>query len=122
MSSTVASRHSPEIVSVALRTLTQVAEELRAEAPVGGNSLEGLLARVRSRFPDMRLGTPTYVEVEEALKHAGFPLTYDTETDRFRPPARPAVSGTSRLTGTRMSHQLSRLGQPERRDGWCRRP
>ncbi|CDR09566.1 hypothetical protein [Streptomyces iranensis] len=80
--------------------LSQAAAGVRREV---GISLEGLLSRVRSRFPDMRLGTPTYVEVEEALKHAGFPLTYDTETDRFRPPAPPAVSGTSWLTGTRVS-------------------
>ena len=65
-----------------------------------GISLEGLLARLRSRFPEIRLGSPTYVEVEEALKQAGFPLTYDTKTDRFLPPAPPAVTGASWLTRT----------------------
>ena len=94
--------------------LSQAAAGVRREV---GISLEGLLARVRSRFPDMRLGTPTYVEVEEALKHAGFPLTYDTETDRFRPPAPSAVSGTSWLTGTRMSHTTSSLVSVSRSAG-----
>ncbi|GAB2894664.1 BREX system serine/threonine kinase PglW [Streptomyces mayteni] len=72
--------------------LSQAAAGVRRDV---GISLDGLLARVRSRFPELTLGTPTYVEVEEALKEAGFPFAY--QADRFRPPAPPEPPATSRF-------------------------
>ncbi|MEH0579630.1 BREX system serine/threonine kinase PglW [Streptomyces sp. B21-108] len=74
----------------ALKT-SQAAAGVRREV---GISTDGLLARLRSRFPEMELGRPTYVEVEDALAEAGFPLKYDTTDSRFRPPA-PAGAALS---------------------------
>lgn len=83
--------------------ISQAAAGVRREV---GISLDGLLARLRSRFPEMTLGKPTYVEVEDALHKAGFPLTYETAEQRFKPsvPVAPVGSGSSWLysssTGT----------------------
>ncbi|WUQ54591.1 BREX system serine/threonine kinase PglW [Streptomyces virginiae] len=77
--------------------ISQAAAGVRREA---GISREGLLARLRSRFPEMELGRPTYVEVEDALTKAGFPLTYESTEDRFKPPApvlAPSGNSTSWL-------------------------
>ncbi|WP_346776476.1 BREX system serine/threonine kinase PglW [Streptomyces sp. HNM0574] len=64
--------------------ISQAAAGVRRET---GISLEGLLARLRSRFPEMALDRPTHVEVEDALAKAGFPLTYELTEKRFKPPA-----------------------------------
>lgn len=79
--------------------ISQAAAGVRREV---GISTEGLLARLRSRFPEVELGRPTYVEVEDALAEAGFPLKYDTADGRFRPPAPTgaAVSGGTSSTST----------------------
>ncbi|MFJ3673553.1 BREX system serine/threonine kinase PglW [Streptomyces sp. NPDC090106] len=71
--------------------ISQAAAGVRREV---GISLEGLLARLRSRFPEMVLGKPTYIEVEDALKKAGFPLTYETTEARFKPPV-PVSAATA---------------------------
>ncbi|WP_306332891.1 BREX system serine/threonine kinase PglW [Streptomyces sp. KL118A] len=83
--------------------ISQAAAGVRREV---GISLDGLLARLRSRFPEMTLGKPTYVEIEDALQKAGFPLTYETAEQRFKPavPLAPVAGGSSWLysssTGT----------------------
>ncbi len=65
-----------------------------------GVSAAELLARVRSRFPDLELAEPTRVEVAEALDEAGFSLEYDPQSRRFLPPATALTgSGLSRTTG-----------------------
>ncbi|MEV8326042.1 BREX system serine/threonine kinase PglW [Kitasatospora sp. NPDC056731] len=74
-----------------------------------GATAEELLAKVRLRFPDLDLGEPTAVELEEALaeamkqalQHAGFVLEYDRETKRFRAPVPEGVrSMTASATAT----------------------
>ncbi|WP_346780881.1 BREX system serine/threonine kinase PglW [Streptomyces sp. SPB162] len=83
--------------------ISQAASGVRREV---GISRDGLLARLRSRFPEMTLGKPTYVEVEDALQKAGFALTYETTEQRFKPlaPVTPMGGGSSWLysssTGT----------------------
>jgi serine/threonine protein kinase len=47
---------------------------------------EELLAKVRLRFPELPLGQPTPLALEEALQEAGFQLEYDSDTHRFRAP------------------------------------
>ena len=69
-----------------------------------GLTVEELLARVRSRFPDLQLGAPTRVEMEEALDEAGFTLTFDPETQRFRPPAPEPVGSQVSGSSTGISH------------------
>ncbi|KRV48655.1 serine/threonine protein kinase [Wenjunlia vitaminophila] len=64
-----------------------------------------LLARLRSRFPELALLTgrdlPTHVELEDALREAGFDLGHDPEHDRFFPPApEPPVTASLTSTGT----------------------
>ncbi|MFI0739153.1 BREX system serine/threonine kinase PglW [Streptomyces sp. NPDC021100] len=88
--------------------ISQAAAGVRREI---GISLEGLLSRLRSRFPEMEMGRPTYVEVEDALKKAGFPLTYETAETRFKPPVPVSAAGgsswpTSTGTVTRASRAL----------------
>ncbi|MFI2264459.1 BREX system serine/threonine kinase PglW [Streptomyces tubercidicus] len=86
--------------------ISQAAAGVRREA---GISLEGLLSRLRSRFPEMAMGRPTYVEVEDALKKAGFPLTYETAEARFKPPVpMSAVGGSSWPTSTGTVTRASR--------------
>ncbi|GAB2811481.1 BREX system serine/threonine kinase PglW [Actinocorallia aurea] len=59
-----------------------------------------LLERLRARFPDLAAlePAPTYVELQDALRDAGFPYTYDASTKEFRPPA-PAPHPSSTATG-----------------------
>jgi serine/threonine protein kinase len=69
-----------------------------------GISLDELLARVRSRFPDMVVDERlTHVHLEDALKSAGFPLEYDPVDRRFKPPtpepSRLASSSSTTLSG-----------------------
>lgn len=87
--------------------ISQAAAGVRREV---GISLEGLLSRLRSRFPEMVMGRPTYVEVEDALKKAGFPLTYETAEARFKPPVPvSAVGGSSWPTSTGTVTRASRV-------------
>lgn len=72
--------------------ISQAAAGVRRET---GISLEGLLARLRSRFPEMRLDRPTYVEVEDALAKAGFPLTYERTEERFKPSVPSSAFGAA---------------------------
>ncbi|WP_228684695.1 BREX system serine/threonine kinase PglW [Amycolatopsis thermoflava] len=76
-----------------------------------------LLAKVRARFPalvvDERL---THVELEDALRAAGFPLEYDTESKTFRPPP-PELSRFSTSSSTALSgHGQWRAADVDPRD------
>ncbi|MEV0082903.1 BREX system serine/threonine kinase PglW [Saccharopolyspora sp. NPDC050642] len=54
----------------------------------GGITQQDLLAKVKARFPLLELDERmTHVQLEEALKAAGFQLEYDPADRRFRPPA-----------------------------------
>lgn len=67
-----------------------------------GITLKTLLAKVRARFPEIELGEPTYVEVEEALASAGSRLTYHPGDGIFKPPPqawrRPSTTSSSYLS------------------------
>ncbi|MEU5877897.1 BREX system serine/threonine kinase PglW [Spirillospora sp. NPDC047279] len=69
-----------------------------------GITLADLLRKTQARFPDLDVyaPVPTHVRMEEALQEAGFPLRYDTVTERFLPPA-PARHLTSSGTTTSTS-------------------
>ncbi|WSY41483.1 BREX system serine/threonine kinase PglW [Embleya sp. NBC_00888] len=73
--------------SLELSRAFRISQAAAGVRPDIGISLDGLLARLRSRFPGLSIGSPTYVEVEDALNQAGFPLEYDVATKRFRPPS-----------------------------------
>jgi serine/threonine protein kinase len=82
--------------------ISQAASGVRAagtpEGPAGGLTVEDLLARVRTRFPEIEFDGPvTHVVVEEALREAGYRLEYDPALRRFRAPAAavPYPSSTS---------------------------
>jgi hypothetical protein len=63
-----------------------------------GISPKELMARVRARFPSLRLpDAPTHIEIEDALSQAGFPLVYDPARERFFP---PEVEGAPRSSST----------------------
>ncbi|MFD9102244.1 BREX system serine/threonine kinase PglW [Streptomyces virginiae] len=79
--------------------VSQAAAGVRRAIGIGADDL---LARLRSRFPGLAvLADITYVELEEALEKAGFPLEYDRDRSLFLPPARdpdrsrPAYTMTS---------------------------
>ena len=63
-----------------------------SQAPAGvrrgsGISVEDLLAKVKARFPLLELDeSVTYVQVQDALSEAGFPLVYDVENGWFTQP------------------------------------
>lgn len=75
------------------RTLDLVAALRIAQVGAGvrrdpGISISDVLAKVRARFPAVRLEDRiTHVRLEEALQAAGFPLEFDTALKVFRPPA-----------------------------------
>jgi serine/threonine protein kinase len=82
-----------------------------SQAPAGvrahvGISTADLLARVRARFPGLTvLGDTTYVELEEALAQADFPLAYDQQRKCFLPRAQEVLGSrvdvsVSALTST----------------------
>ncbi|GAA4227842.1 BREX system serine/threonine kinase PglW [Actinomadura meridiana] len=79
-----------------------------------GVTLGDLLTKVRARFPDLDVYTPppTYVDVEEALSEAGFPLRYEQATERFFPPTpiRPRTPSSS-TTATRLGAGLGALDE-----------
>ncbi|MFF9750279.1 BREX system serine/threonine kinase PglW [Streptomyces albidoflavus] len=78
--------------------ISQAAAGVRPETGIGSDDL---LSRVRARFPALTtLADITYVELEEALARAGFPLVYDQERKRFLPRV-PEVLG--RHTGHTVS-------------------
>ncbi|MFW6695738.1 BREX system serine/threonine kinase PglW [Streptomyces sp. MAR4 CNX-425] len=55
----------------------------------GGISTADLLTRIRVRFPGLTALTDiTYVELDEALAEAEFPLAYDSQRKRFMPKVR----------------------------------
>ncbi|MEU9538718.1 BREX system serine/threonine kinase PglW [Streptomyces mirabilis] len=99
--------------------ISQAAAGVRSGIGVGA---DGLLTRVRARFPGLgALADVTYVELEEALSEAGFPLVYDRDKRRFFPPARdaeesrPAFSG-SVLTSTGALYNAAQSEFAEGRD------
>jgi hypothetical protein len=54
-----------------------------------GATVEDLLTRVRARFPEVSVPDGlTYLQLEEMVRAAGFPLEFDHADRRFRPPAR----------------------------------
>ncbi|MEV3920804.1 BREX system serine/threonine kinase PglW [Actinomadura coerulea] len=79
-----------------------------------GVTLGDLLTKVRARFPDLDAYSPppTYVDVEDALAEAGFPLHYDQAAERFFPPApvRPRTPSSS-TTATRLGAGLGAPGE-----------
>jgi hypothetical protein len=88
---------------LSLAEALRISQAAAGVRPDHGITIADLLARVQARFPDLAAyrPTPTYVVVEEALKEAGFPFDYDTEDQRFRPPASATSwkSSTGTLTG-----------------------
>jgi hypothetical protein len=69
-----------------------------------GITVDDLLGRVRARFPEIAVPTGlTHVQMEEALREAGFELTYDLDRGRFVPPEleapRRSVSVSSTTLG-----------------------
>lgn len=78
--------------------ISQAAAGVRPGIGIGA---EDLLSRVRSRFPRLAaLGAVTYVEWEEALSEAHFPLEYDRDRRRFFPPVRDAEQSRPAFTGS----------------------
>jgi len=95
-----------------------------SQAPAGvrpgvGVSTEDLLARIRARFPGLRvLADTTYVELSEALEETDFPLVYDQQRKRFMPRVREAAEGQAgpsvsvlTSTGTLIAAAQSDLAQ-----------
>lgn len=73
-----------------------------------GISLDELLTRVRARFPELVIDERlTHVQMEDALKAAGFPLEYDPANRRFKPPA-PEPSRLASSSSTALSAQAAR--------------
>ncbi|MGW2558670.1 BREX system serine/threonine kinase PglW [Streptomyces sp. NPDC001514] len=65
--------------------ISQAVAGVRRES---GISISELLARVKARFPSLPVpDAPTYIEIEDALTEAGFPLEYDAVRKRFFPTA-----------------------------------
>jgi serine/threonine protein kinase len=99
--------------------ISQAATGVRPGIGIGADDL---LSRVRSRFPGLAaLAGVTYVEWEEALAEAHFPLEYDRDRRRFFPPSRdaehslPAYSG-SVLTSTGALYDAAQGQLAEGRD------
>ncbi|MCZ2527000.1 BREX system serine/threonine kinase PglW [Streptomyces sp. HB2AG] len=113
-------------LSRALR-ISQAAAGVRPDTGIG---FADLLARVRARFPGLvALDGATYVELEEALEQAGFPLAYDRQRQRFLPRARSTTgarteSSVSALASTRTLIEDAQselaLGRDPRRIGAAR--
>jgi hypothetical protein len=81
--------------------ISQAAAGVRRDT---GIAMDELLARVRARFPELVIDARlTYVQVEEALRVAGFALEYQPADKRFRPPApepgRGPTSSSTALSG-----------------------
>lgn len=81
--------------------LSQAAAGVR---PGTGISLESLLGKVRARFPEVDLGKrpPTHVQVEDALREAGFQLEYDVAEGQFRVPTIERGRSSSLFSQTSM--------------------
>ncbi|MCP9962044.1 hypothetical protein LUX05_12855 [Streptomyces somaliensis] len=78
--------------------ISQAAAGVRPGIGIGADDL---LSRVRSRFPGLAaLANVTYVEWEEALSQAHFPLEYDRDRRRFFPPARDSEQSRPAFTGS----------------------
>lgn len=97
-----------EIDLVRALRISQAAAGVRREP---GISKDDLLAKVRARFPAMALDERlTYVQVEEALRAAGFRLEYDPAARVFRPPA-PELSRVITSSSTALSgHGVRAVG------------
>ncbi|WP_067479690.1 BREX system serine/threonine kinase PglW [Actinomadura hibisca] len=69
-----------------------------------GITLEGLRTKVEAWFPGLDAYGPglTWVEMEEALAAAGFPLKYEAREQRFLPPA-PVPHPTTSTTATNLT-------------------
>ncbi|WP_234018840.1 MULTISPECIES: BREX system serine/threonine kinase PglW [unclassified Streptomyces] len=66
-----------------------------------GIKADDLLARVRARFPGLAaLADVTYVELEEALPKADFPLQYNRGKQRFFPPVRDSSHSLMAFSGS----------------------
>jgi len=96
-------RYSPRLElypkDLGLVRALRISQAAAGVLPGHGVSAEELLARIRSRFPDLELGEPTRMEVQDALREAGFSLEYDPQSRRFLPPAVTLTgSGLSSLT------------------------
>ncbi|MGA4865346.1 BREX system serine/threonine kinase PglW [Streptomyces lavendulocolor] len=78
--------------------ISQAAAGVRPGIGIGTDEL---LSRVRSRFPGLAaLAGVTYVEWEEALAKAHFPLEYDRDRKRFFPPSRGAEQNRPTFSGS----------------------
>ncbi|MGH4011655.1 MAG: hypothetical protein ACRDTH_26405 [Pseudonocardiaceae bacterium] len=76
--------------------ISQAAAGVRRDA---GITMDELLARVRARFPDLTIDhRVTHVQVEDALKAAGFALEYQPVEKKFLPPPEPGRVPTSAST------------------------
>jgi hypothetical protein len=81
--------------------ISQAAAGVRRDA---GITMDKLLARVRARFPDLAIDHQvTHVQVEDALKAAGFALKYQPAGKKFLPPApepgRVPTSASTAMSG-----------------------
>lgn len=88
-----------------------------SQAPAGvrrdtGISIEGLVAKVKARFPLLELDESiTYVDLGRALTAAGFPLVFDTTDRRFRPSA-PEFSRSASSSYTSVAGPEPKTGLP----------
>lgn len=75
----------------------------QAAAGVGyepGVSVPDLLERIRVRFPELDFGDVTHVQLGEALKSAGYELSYDVSRHVFRGPLRRTPPSTALASRT----------------------
>ncbi|WP_199485230.1 BREX system serine/threonine kinase PglW [Actinomadura craniellae] len=77
----------------------RISQAAAGARPDRGIKHAALLDRLRAWFPDLAAldPEPTYFDLEEALREAGFQFSYDPKSTEFRPPA-PSPQWTS--TGT----------------------
>ncbi|MGH8965811.1 MAG: BREX system serine/threonine kinase PglW, partial [Actinomycetes bacterium] len=77
--------------------VSQAAAGVRAT----GMSMDDLLTRVRSRFPEVRVPDGlTHVQMTEMLGEAGFPLEFDLESHLFRPIDQPRPRRSTTASST----------------------
>jgi hypothetical protein len=74
-----------------------------------GISLDELINRVRARFPELIIDDRlNHIQMEDALKAAGFPLEYDVVDRRFKPPE-PEQSRSASSSSTALSARGARI-------------
>lgn len=72
-----------------LVTALRVSQAAAGVRRANGVTVEDLLTRVRARFPEVSVPEDlTYLQMEEKVRAAGFPLEFDLADRTFRPPAR----------------------------------